>query len=169
MAAHIAFFCPISAFGYLPCSFYRKSAFRTGCTQSLKVWPLALCHYLNDIELRPPLLLSFQQSNILINRRPAQITNPSQFRNVQLSLLVCRAMPQKCGGQIPGGYLRPSNLLPLGLGIRHSRPHTASYHGKLQLPGTHIAQQLCGALPGVAFVASAVHQKEVRGGIQGLS
>ena len=110
MAAHIAFFCPISAFGYLPCSFYRKIASRTGCTQSLKVRPLALCHYLNDIELRPPLLLSFQQSNILINRRPAQITNPSQFRNIQLPPLVCRVMPQKCGGQIPGGYLRPSNL-----------------------------------------------------------
>ena len=98
MAAHIAFFCPISAFGYLPCSFYRKSASRTGCTQSLKVWPLALCHYLNDIELRPPLLLSFQQSNMFINRRPAQITNPSQFRNIQLPPLVCRVMPQKCGG-----------------------------------------------------------------------
>ena len=41
--------------------------------------------------------------------------------------------------------------------------------GKLQLPGTHIAQQLRGVLPGVAFVASAAHQKEVRGGIQGLS
>lgn len=36
---------------YLPCSFYRKSASRAGCTQSLKVWPLALCHYLNGIEL----------------------------------------------------------------------------------------------------------------------
>lgn len=72
-------------------------------------------------------------------------------------------MPQKCGGQILGGYLRPSNLLPFGLGIRHSRLHTASYHGKLQLPGAHIAQQLCGALPGVAFVASAAHQKEKSG------
>ena len=29
--------------------FFRKSASRTGCTQSLKVWPLALCHYLNGI------------------------------------------------------------------------------------------------------------------------
>lgn len=53
MAAHIAFFCPISAFGYLPCSFYRKSASRTGCTQSLKVWPLALCHYLNELSFGP--------------------------------------------------------------------------------------------------------------------
>ena len=46
------FFKRIFQSAYLPCSFYRKSASRTGCTQSLKVWPLALCHYLNDIALR---------------------------------------------------------------------------------------------------------------------
>lgn len=68
----------------------------------------------------------------------------------------------------PGRLSAAFQSASLHPGICHSRAHTDSYHGKLQLSGAHIAQ-LCGALPGVAFMASAAHQKEVRGGIQGLS
>lgn len=35
---------------------------------------------------RHPGFLSFQQPNILINRRPAQITNPCQLADIQLPI-----------------------------------------------------------------------------------
>ena len=39
---------------------------------------------------------------------------------------------EDCGNAV-GGYLRPADLLALGLGVRHARAHTGSYHGKFYL------------------------------------
>ena len=42
-------------------------------------------------------------------------------------------MPKEDCGNAVGGYLRPADLLALGLGVRHTRPHTLPYHRQLQL------------------------------------
>lgn len=42
-------------------------------------------------------------------------------------------MPKEdCGDAVPG-YLGSAYLLALGLGVRHTRPHTLPYHRQLQL------------------------------------
>ena len=83
------------------------------------------------------------------------IANPCQFRNIQLSLFESGIMPKKDCGNAVGGYLRSSNLLAFGLGVRHSRAHTASNHCQLQLTEhpRHLqkclAHRVCLALPTV--------------------
>ena len=45
-----------------------------------------------------------------------------------MSTLICRIMPEKdCGNAVLGG-LGSACLLTLGLGVRHTRPHTLPYH-----------------------------------------
>lgn len=68
-------------------------------------------------ELRLPLSLPFQQSNILINRRPAQITDSCQLADIQLPIAESRIMAEEyCWNIVPGG-LRSADLLPLGSGM----------------------------------------------------
>ena len=80
-----------------------------------------------------PFPLPLQKGKIFVNRCPAQITNPCEFRNIQLPLFESGIMPKEDCGNAVGGYLRSADLLSICLGVRHSRAHTASYHGKLQL------------------------------------
>lgn len=79
------------------------------------------------------LLLLFQQPDILIHHRSTNPANSCQFRNIQRPLLIRRIMPQKSTRQILNRNLRPPNSLSLGPSVRHTGPHTHSYHSQLQL------------------------------------
>ena len=75
-------------------------------------------------------------------------------------------MPKEDCWNAVGGYLRPADLLALCLGVRHSRPHTASYHGKFQLTehACHLqkwlAHRVCLALPTVQRDTAQNHQPQ---------
>ena len=43
----------------------------------------------------PAPVLLFQKVNVFINGRSAQITNPCQFRNIQLPAFICGIMPKE--------------------------------------------------------------------------
>ena len=75
----------------------------------------------------------FQKSNVFINRCPAQIANSCQFGNLQLPVFESGIVAEEDCGDAVLGCLRTAYLLALGLGVRHTRPHTLPYHRQLQL------------------------------------
>ena len=66
---------------------------------------------------RSLLLLSLQQPNILINRCPAQITNPCQLADIQLPIAERWIVAEEYRWNIVPGGLRSADLLSLGSGM----------------------------------------------------
>ena len=79
------------------------------------------------------MLSNLSKSERYINRCSAQMAHSCQFGYIQLPVFIGRIVAEEDCGNAVGGYLRSTNLLALGLGVRHPRPHTDSYHGKFQL------------------------------------
>ena len=81
----------------------------------------------------PAPFLPFQKFNVFVNGRSDQITNSCQFADIEVSTFICGIMPEEdCGNAVFGG-LGSAYLLTLGLGVRHTRPHTLPYHRQFQL------------------------------------
>ena len=79
-----------------------------------------------------PVSLCFQKRNVFVNGRSAQIAHPRQFCDIELPVLIGWIMrSEDCGDAVLGG-LQTAYLLALGLGVRHPRPHTLSYHQSFQ-------------------------------------
>lgn len=93
--------------------------------------------------IEAPCFMPYLIVKLLIHSLPAQITNPSQLTDIQRPLPMRRIMSQKHVWQILNRNLRPPNPLPLGPGVRHSRPHPHLYPRQLQLTAPrHLQERL---------------------------
>ena len=74
-------------------------------------------------------LLSLQQPNILINRRPAQIADSCQLADIQLPIAEGRIVAEEYRRNIVPGGLRSADLLSLGSGVVHAGTDALANHG----------------------------------------
>jgi len=58
----------------------------------------------------------FHYPQILISRRPADITQPCQLGKIEQPILIRWIMPQEVGGDIVNGGLRSADAFPLCVG-----------------------------------------------------
>ena len=77
----------------------------------------------------PPDLLCFQKKNVLIDGCATEAAHTRKLADIEMAAFVCRIMPKEDCRDMVFRNLRPPYPLSFGSGVRHSRPHTHSYHG----------------------------------------
>lgn len=79
------------------------------------------------------LFLFFQQPNILISCRSAQIANPRKLRQIHLASLKRWIMTQERSWYIISGHLRSADFAPFCSGVCHSRTHAVADNTQFKL------------------------------------
>ena len=73
--------------------------------------------------------LCLQKRNVLIDGCATKAAHTGKVAIIEMVAFVCRVVPKEDCRDALNRNLRPPDPLPLGPRIRHSRPHTHSYHG----------------------------------------
>ena len=100
--------------------------------------------------------LIFQQPNILISRRSAQIANPRKLRQVHLASLERWVVSQKRRRNVVSGYVRSAYLCAFGSGVCHAAAHSIADNTQFQLR-ENAADLNKGVCHRVDLSAGAVH------------
>lgn len=79
------------------------------------------------------LYLCFQKRNVLIDGCATEAEHTRKLANIEMVAFVCRVVPKEDCRDALNRNLLPPNPLPLGPGVRHSRPHPHSYPRHPQL------------------------------------